>query len=206
MDVYIVSYKKNGKWNSMVKHSKKRFTKLGYRVFLVEGYSLKEHPEIKPNQVCYLNIRDKVLPLIKNKNDEGFLVAEDDAYPNDFLTPSYLKRRLKKNNSRSTILRVGYQKKLKQKGEGYPLGYYLVGTQLIWFPKKSLNLLKNDMFKKQPQHLNGYLSKLNGIKIEILDEKIQKKKKYVYELEHTSTTTGKTRKGLRIIGKKTKKL
>ena len=63
MDVYIVSYKK---WKmEFVKHSKKRFAQLGYRVFLVEGYSLKEHPEIKPNQVCYLNIRDKVLPLIK---------------------------------------------------------------------------------------------------------------------------------------------
>ena len=206
MDVYIVSYKKNGKWNSMVKHSKKRFAQLGYRVFLVEGYSLKEHPEIKPNQVCYLNIRDKVLPLIKNRNDEGFLIAEDDAYPNDFLTSSYLKKRLKNRNSGNTILRVGYQKKLKQKGKGYPLGYYLVGTQLIWFPKKILTLLEKDMEKKKPQHLNGYLSKLRGINIDILDETLQKKKKYVYELEHTSTTTGKTRKGLRIIGKRTKKL
>lgn len=206
MDVYIVSYKKNGKWNSMVKHSKKRFTQLGYRVFLVEGYSLKEHPEIKPSHVCYLNIRDKVLPKIKDKKNNGFLVAEDDAYPNKFLTPKYLKKRLKNNNYRDTILRVGYQKKLKQKGEGYPLGYYLVGTQLIWFPRKSLKILEKDMLDKQPQHLNGYLSKLRGLKIAILDEEIQKKEKYVFELEHTSTTTGKTRKGLKISNKRTKKL
>ena len=156
---------------------------MGYRVFLVEGYSLKEYPEIKSNQVCYLNIRDKVLPLIKNKKDEGFLVAEDDAYPNKFLTPKYLKKRLKENNYRDTILRVGYQKKLKQKGEGYPLGYYLVGTQLIWFPRKSLNLLKKDMYNKQPQHLNGYLSKLDGIKIKILDEKIQRINRKLKELK-----------------------
>ena len=36
MNVYIISYKKNGKWNEMLKHSKKRFKELGYKVFLVE--------------------------------------------------------------------------------------------------------------------------------------------------------------------------
>jgi hypothetical protein len=198
MDVYIISYKKNGKWNEMLKNSKKRFKELGYKVFLVEGYNLKENPEIKPTHVVYLNLRDKVLPLVKNKYNDGFLVAEDDAYPQDILTPQYLLERLKTHNYLNNIIRVGYQKKLKQKGPYYPLGYYLVGTQLLWFPKKQMNKLKAELYKSNPQHLNGYFSKMKNLKVKILDEEIQKKNKYVLELEHVSATTGKTRKGLKI--------
>ena len=210
MDVYIISYKIEGKWNSMLKKSKKRFKELGYNVFLVEGYNLKQNPGIKPNQVCYLNLLDKVIPLIKNKIKKGFLLAEDDAYLQDILTPKYLLYRLKKNNYLNNIIRIGYQKNLKQKPPYYPNGNYLVGTQLLWFPKNQMKKLEFELNKSKAQHLNGFLSKNLNLDIKILDEKKQKKKKYVLELEHISTTTGKTRKGLKLnvknISKKTKKL
>ena len=62
MRVLIMTYKKNGKWNDAFFTSKKRFQEMGYKVTPIEGYNLKQHPEIKPNQVVYLNLRDKVLP------------------------------------------------------------------------------------------------------------------------------------------------
>ena len=49
MRVLVMTYKKNGRWNPSFSISKKRFQKLGYKVTPIEGYNLKEHPEIKPN-------------------------------------------------------------------------------------------------------------------------------------------------------------
>ena len=61
---------------------------MGYKVTPFEGYNLKEHPQNKTsNQVVYLNLRDKVIPYLKNKRyGDGILVAEDDAYVADFLS------------------------------------------------------------------------------------------------------------------------
>lgn len=205
MIVFIVSYKKNGKWNETLATSMKRFKDMGYQPVIVEGYSLKKNPQIKPNEVCFLNTLNKVFSIIdnyKNNLNNGFLVAEDDAYPNDFLTPEFLLKRLSKSNFKESIVRVGYQKKYKQKGKGYPLGYYLVGTQIVWYPFSILEQIKDDMEKKKPQHLDGYLSKLKDISVKILDEKEQKTNKYVFELQHKSATTGKTRLGL-ILGNAT---
>ena len=64
MLVLVMSYKKNGKWNPTYNYSKKRFTQMGYTVKPIEGYNLKENQEIKPNQVVYLNLKDKVLPYL----------------------------------------------------------------------------------------------------------------------------------------------
>ena len=44
-----------------------------------------------------------------------------------------------------------------------------------------------------------------NIDVKLLDQEIQRKKKYVFELEHIPPPTGKTRKGLK-INKRTKKL
>ena len=202
MIVFILSYKKNGKWNETLAISKKRFKDMGYDPVVVEGFSLKKHPEIKPNEVCFLNTRDKVFPIIdkyKSKLNNGFLVAEDDAYPNDFFTPDFLKKRLNKSDFKKSIVRVGYQKKLNYKiGRDYPNGYFLVGAQLVWYPFSILDKIKDNMEQKKPQHLDGYLSKLKDIPVKILDEKEQKTNKYVYELQHKSATTGKTRLGVEL--------
>ena len=207
MLVLIMTYKKNGKWNPPFYFSKKRFQQLGYKVKAIQGYNLKENPEIKPSQVVYLNLRDKVIPYLKNKKyGDGVLVAEDDAYIADFLTPSFLFNKLKKNNYKNSIIKVGYQKVLKHPKDKYPRGYFCVGNQLIWFPKLQMSKLEKELKKSTAQHLNGFLSKNMNLDIKLLDQKIQKNKKYVYELEHISTTTGKTRKGLKLSSKKTKKL
>ena len=209
MLVLIISYKKNGKWNEMKKISENRFKQLGYKTKTIEGYNLTQHPEIKPNQVVYLNFRDKVIPYInKLKFKDGILVAEDDAYISDKLTPTFLLERLKKHKYIKNILRVGYQKVLKlPKGKSYPRGYFCVGDQLIWFPKSQMEKLERELYKSTPQHLDGFLSKNMNLKIELLDWEKQKKEKYVEEIEHYSTTIGKIRKGIKInnIKKKTRK-
>lgn len=207
MRVLVMTYKKNGRWNPSFSISKKRFQKLGYKVTPIEGYNLKEHPEIKPNQVVYLNLRDKVIPYLKNKRyGDGILVAEDDAYVAEFLSPEFLLSKLEQNNYKKSIIKVGYQKVLKHPINKYPRGYFCVGNQLIWFPKLQMKLLEKELNKSKAQHLNGFLSKNMNLDIKLLDQEIQKKNKYVFELEHISATTGKTRKGLKISRKKTKKL
>ena len=85
--VYIISYKKNGKWNDVSNISINRFHEQGFRTELIEGYNLKDYPEIKRNHIVYLNLLDKVLKVIKKRNiKEGFFIAEDDAFPADYVT------------------------------------------------------------------------------------------------------------------------
>ncbi len=225
MLVLVMTYKKNGKWNPTYYESKKRFEEMGYTVEPVEGFNLKKHPDIKPNEVVYRNLMDKVIPYYenltenknKNKNNNlpetlkallkshpGILVAEDDAYVSDILTPAFLLEKLKKNNYKSKIIRVGYQKVLKHPKEGYPREYFCVGNQLIWYPKSQIKKLLSELRKKNPQHLNGFLSKNTELDITLLDEdkQIKSGQKYVYELEHMSATTKKIRKGLKLSKKK----
>ena len=93
------------------------------------------------------HLLDKVIPfLLKKKIKSGAFVAEDDAYPNDFVTPDFFKKRITNqkyaSKYKNKILRVGYQKVLNEKRTGYPRGYYCVGTQLLWIPKSQLLKLK----------------------------------------------------------------
>jgi len=198
-----MTYKKNGKWNPTFYYSKKRFTQMGYTVKPIEGYNLKENPEIKPNQVVYLNLKDKILPFLKEKlnNELGVLVAEDDAYISDILTPNFLLNKLKANGYKHKIIRVGYQKVLKQKKKDkYPRGYFCVGNQLIWFPTSQVGKLETELNKQRPQHLNGFLSKNINLNIKLLDEakQITQGEKYVNEIEHLSATTKKVRRGMKL--------
>jgi len=202
--IYIVSYKKDGQWNPISTESISRFRKQGFKTQLIEGYNLKQHPEIKRNEIVYRNLLDKVIPfLIKKKVKSGVFVAEDDAYPNDFVTPEFLRKRITNtkyaNKYKNKILRVGYQKVLNEKRTGYPRGYYCVGTQLLWIPKSQLQKLEQIMKQTKPQHLNGFFSKNIDIDVELLDAHVQisKKTKYVLEMEHDSLTMNRTRKGKR---------
>ena len=203
-NIYLISYKKNGVWNPVKYESEKRFKEKGFTVTTFEGYSLKEHPDIKPNQVCYRNIQKFFYenPSLLKKNVSGFFISEDDSYVADFVNPNFLQKRLENvDNYQSKIIRVGYQKILKYKvSKEHPRGYYVVGTQLLWFPKKSIKTIMDEFETKRAQHLNGFLSKNINLDVELLDseEQILNKKKYVFEIEHLSTTTGKIRRGKKI--------
>ena len=203
-NIYLISYKKNGGWNPVKHESEKRFKDNGFTVTTFEGYSLKEQPDIKPNQVCYRNIQKFFYenPSLLKKNVSGFFISEDDSYVADFVNPKFLQDRLESvNDYQSKIIRVGYQKILKYKvSKEYPRGYYVVGTQLLWFPKKSIKTIMGEFETKRAQHLNGFLSKNINLDVELLDseEQIRNKNKYVFEIEHLSTTTGKIRRGKKI--------
>ena len=115
-------------------------------------------------------------------------MAEDDAYVADFLSPDFLLSKLEQNNHKKSIIKVGYQKVLKHPTDKYPRGYFCVGNQLIWFPRKQMVLLEKELNKSKAQHLNGFLSKNMNLDVKLLDQEIQRKKKYVFELEHISAT------------------
>lgn len=207
-NVYIISYKNNGSWPDVLDLSMKRFKKQGFKTKTIEGYNLKKHPEIARNHVVYLNLVDKVLPYIKKQNiKDGFLLAEDDAYVSDIITPEFLKKKIKANKGHKNIIRIGYQKVLAHSPPStYPRGYYCVGTQLIWFPKSCIKDLEEVMKIKTPQHLNGFFSKdkelkKRGFDTILLDKEKQsgnKYNKYVREIEHHSITMDKTRLGKRL--------
>ena len=152
--VYLISYKKEGnKWNPLMTISKKRFESKGFKVKSVKGFSLSEHPQIKKNEVVYLNFLEKALPVLgKNaKDSDGFFVAEDDAYLSDAVDFSYLEKRIKRvKNYTNKIIRIGYQK-ITSTG-------YIVGTQLVWIPRTQINNLTELMKQRRPQHFDGFLS------------------------------------------------
>ena len=188
--VFLVSYKKNGEWNPVHKLSKKQYKKQGFKVTLVKGYNLKEHPEIKKNQVVYLNFLEHALVkaeifLKKNKNHKGVFISEDDAYINISLKELKNIVDLKENGN---LKWIGYQKKLKTKDT-----YYYVGTQLVWVPRNKIKKLIDKMYEKTAQHLNGFFSKNIDTIIDIVPIR-----GLVDEIEHTSITTGKIRKGLKL--------
>ena len=190
--VLLVSYKKNNKWNEVSKHSKKRFEEMGFSVERVEGYNIKENPEIKKTRLVYINFLERALKrassfLNKNKSYKGVFIAEDDAW----ITVNL--KELKKIvplKSTGNIKWIGYQKKLKSRNI-----YYYVGTQLVWVPRGKIAKIKNVMNESIPQHLNGFLSKkIDDIGIDIITPGI------VLEIEHESLTLGKVRPGKKIKG------
>jgi len=194
--VYIISYKYQGEWNSILDICKKRYEDLGFKTEIVEGFSLKEHTHIKPNEVVYLNFLYKVLPILEKSNKVGILVSEDDAYVSSFFTPEFLNCRLEEYDYKNNIIRIGYQKVLNLHEK--PRGYICVGNQLTWIPKSLLSKLKEDMHRKRPQFIDCYFSKNIILPEIILDKEIQKTNKYVKEIEHYSFAVGKVRKGLKI--------
>lgn len=200
LKVFIMSYKKNGKWNETLSKVKKRFMNKGFSVTVVEGYYLPEHPEIKKTQLVYRNVLDKVIPKAKkylkaNISARGFFIAEDDAWLKDFVNSEYLKKK-EKILKKKHITRVGFQKILKE--PNLPKGYFCVGAQLTWIPANQLEKFEDLMKSSIPQHFNGFLSKTK-MTVDILHKNT--KKKLVDELEHMSFTMGKVRKGLKLTKK-----
>ena len=190
--VFMMSYKKNingtKQWNEMVKYTKPNFVKKGFKVLMVEGYNKKEHPDIKLNQLVYLNFIDKAIPkaekfLEKNKNVDGVFIAEDDAWINP--TFNELKQKIKFSKN-EPIIRVGYQKKIKTNNKR---GYFVVGNQLIWIPRNSIKKIKEVMLDTTPQHINGFFSKDTYFKIIIAEKGL------VDECEHFSLIAKGIRKG-----------
>ena len=199
--IFIVSYKKKGKWNDIMHTCEKRFKEKGFTTKVVEGYNLLNHSDLKRNTVVYRNILDKIIPILEKTNDDGILFSEDDSYLADFCDKKFINKKLKENSFKK-ILRIGYQKILK-----YPKAKE---HQRILLCRSSINLvssslvkIKYEMENNRAQHFDGFLSKNMNLDIKLLDREIQKNKKYVYELEHFSTTINKVRKGLKL--KKTKK-
>ena len=197
--VFIVSYKNNNEWNPILLKSELRFKTNGFKVKKIAGYNLKNNPNIKRYEVVYLNLLNKVIPTLEKSkiNTDGFFIAEDDAYLSDNIDYNYLKDRIVKiKNYKNKIIRIGYQKILKHMNSTY-----VVGTQLIWIPIKQISKIKTIMGNTKPQHLDGFLSKLKGIPIVLLDSNIQikNKKLYVKEIEHHSSILGKIRHGIKLL-------
>jgi len=197
--VFIVSYKNNNEWNPILLKSELRFKTNGFKVKKIAGYNLKNNPNIKRYEVVYLNLLNKVIPTLEKSkiNTDGFFIAEDDAYLSDNIDYNYLKDRIVKiKNYKDKIIRIGYQKILKHMNSKY-----VVGTQLIWIPIKQISKIKTIMGNTKPQHLDGFLSKLKGIPIVLLDSNIQikNKKLYVKEIEHHSSILGKIRHGIKLL-------
>ena len=142
--VFIMSYKKdiNNKriWNEISNITKKNFVNNGFKVKMVEGYNIKEYPEIKKNKLVYINFITKAIikgeKYLKNNNDDGFFIAEDDAWIN--LSFDNLKQTIKLSPN-TPLIRVGYQKILK---ENLPRGYFCVGAQLQWIPRNMIEQIK----------------------------------------------------------------
>lgn len=191
--VYIISYKTNGEYNPILKDSKNRFEEQNFKVKVIEGYNLKDYPDMRVSTVVYKNLQ-KALKEISSPN--GIFIAEDDCYLNDGITFEFLRDRIHAiPDFNSKVIRVGYQKILKEKTFNY-----VVGTQLIWIPQTMIEPVAEEMRNNRPQHLDGFLSKQTKLDITLLDrhEQMVNKNKYAVEIEHYSHILGKVRKGKKL--------
>jgi hypothetical protein len=202
--VKLVSYiNKQGKRNPTFDFSVERFKALGFSVGLIEGYRrheiLKVNPNYKSRFLVYENVRDKVLPVLEKTKKDGIIFGEDDAIPRNIFTPDFVDRKIKEYDGENNILWFGFQRILKKnKDSSHPRGFYVVGAQLIWMPKKLYPLIKEVMTKVKPQHYDGFLSKNMDLPIKLVDRDIQMKgrgkallkTRYVNELESASLTIG----------------
>ena len=187
--VYIISYKTNGEYNPILKDSKNRFEEQGFNVTVIDGYNLKDYPDMKRSTVVYRNFQ-KALKEISSPN--GIFVAEDDCYLNDGITFEFLRDRIQAiPDYNIKVIRVGYQKILKD---------YVVGTQLIWIPNSIIESVAEEMRNTTPQHLDGFLSKPRKMNVILLDrhEQMVNKNKYAVEIEHYSHILGAVRKGKKL--------
>jgi hypothetical protein len=203
-EVKLVSYtNKEGIRNPTFNFSVERFKALGFSVGLIEGYRrheiLKVNPNYKSRFLVYENVRDKVLPVLEKTKKDGIIFGEDDAIPRNIFTPDFVARKIKEYDGENNILWFGFQKILKKnKDSSHPRGFYVVGAQLIWMPKKLYPLIKEVMTKTKPQHFDGFLSKNMDLPIKLVDRDIQMKgrgkallkTRYVNELESASLTIG----------------
>ena len=191
--VYIMSYKTNGEYNPILKDSKNRFEEQNFKVKVIEGYNLKDYPDMRRSTVVYRNFHN-VLKEISSPN--GIFIAEDDCYLNDGITFEFLRDRIHAiPDFNSKVIRVGYQKILKEKTFNY-----VVGSQLIWIPQTMIESVVEEMRNTTPQHLDGFLSKPRGFNVILLDrhEQMVNKNKYCVEIEHFSHILGKVRKGKKL--------
>ena len=188
--VYIISYKTNGEYNPILKDSKNRFEEQNFKVKVIEGYNLKDYPDMRRSTVVYKNFQkalNEVVPALS-----GYFVAEDDCYLNDGITFEFLRDRIQAiPDYNIKVIRVGYQKILKD---------YVVGTQLIWIPETIIESVAEEMLNTTPQHLDGFLSKPRKMNVVLLDEHEQmvNKNKYAVEIEHYSHILGAVRKGKKL--------
>ena len=194
--VYIISYKTNGKYNPILKDSKNRFKTQNFKIKVIEGYNLKDYPNMKRTEVVYKNFQKALMELNPKPNNDGFFISEDDSYLNDGITFEFLRDRIKAiRGYKSKVIRIGYQKVLKS-----GINQYVVGTQLIWIPQTKIKAIDTEMRNNRPQHLDGFLSKRREMDVILLDEREQmvNKNKYVAEIEHYSAILGKVRKGKKL--------
>ena len=191
--VYIISYKTNGEYNPILKDSKERFEEQGFKVKVIEGYNLKDYPNMKRSTVVYRNY-EKALKEIPH--NIGLFIAEDDCYLNDGITFEFLRDRIHDiPDYNNKVIRVGYQKILKEKTFNY-----VVGSQLIWIPETMIESVATEMRNTTPQHLDGFLSKPRKMNVVLLDyhEQMINKNKYAVEIEHYSHILGAIRKGKKL--------
>lgn len=179
---YITYYKKDGKLPTEVPLSLKHTRKLGYHVLRLTPDNYKVPEEIKAYHAGFKHMRDITMPKImklyadKNKNIQGFFIAEGDVWIyDDFDFNAFLKLNPKKPTW------FGYKKKLSN---------YIVGNFLIYCPRKFIPEL-NDLFQRQTQlvYSDRFFTKLyqSGF-LKLVDET------RATEIEHYSNVHGGIRR------------
>jgi len=180
--IYVLSYKREGKWNEPLEKCIERLNELGFSFEVLEGYNYNNYQNIKKTQVCYKNFVDKFLKsaIDNKKNYDGFIYLEDDTYIiNDIeLFPE--------NN----IQWLAYWNKKEN---------YTYGASMIYVPKNKLVGLYYNMKADKPIHLDYYLHKKKneynitihdipqGLEISHISMNTLKYRKHKYMLKNLKT-------------------
>ena len=152
-------------------------TWIKYPITLIDGYDLstQSSSQIKPNTVCFMNFKDKMLDMaIKDK--KGLLYVEDDILLMTELTLDLFEYDLN---------RIGWFS--SQRGG-------IFGTGIVYLSHKALLKIKEEIDNYKPQHFDRYLSNFSERMRKTADFKIHKEIDFPWlERAHISLNTGTLR-------------
>ncbi len=136
-DIYLLTHSQSTTFND----SYNSLLKFGYNPIIVNGYTAEDN--LKPNTLCYNNLKDKILPLAIQNNKPIYYI-EDDTIINEPLP-----------ELKEDIVRLAYWKLDKDEKNRR----LCIGTSIVYFNTTIFNLLKTNIDKDRPQHLDLYISK-----------------------------------------------
>jgi len=137
-DIYLLTHSQSttfdASYNSLIK--------FGYNPIIIYGYTNEDN--IKPNALCFLNFKDKILPLAI-QNNKPFFYIEDDTIINEPLPE------LSEDIVRVAYWKIGKDEKKRR---------LCMGASIVFFNNNIFNLLKKEIDKVKPQYIDLFFSRV----------------------------------------------
>ena len=136
-DIYLLTHPES----TTFVDSHNSLLKFGYNPIIVNGYTHEDN--VKPNTICFLSFKDKIFPKAIEQN-KPFFYIEDDTIINEPLP-----------ELSGHLVRVAWWGLAKDKNKNI----LCKGSSIVYFNTNIFNLLKKEIDKFRPQHIDMFFSR-----------------------------------------------